>query len=110
MTIHGSKLELEQLKYHENRDNTSIDAPLISESHNFWFDRSIFKFHTFSKIGNQDLSKGVKINSIHDLLKVATLEGLPPWKACQGYKKPQVPSKPKEKGDPLSFAICLDDF
>ena len=33
-TIHESKLELEQLRYHKNRDNAPINAPLTSESHN----------------------------------------------------------------------------
>ena len=46
-TIHGSKSELERLRYHENWDKTLIDAPLTSRSHNFWFDRWIFEFHTF---------------------------------------------------------------
>ena len=46
-TIHGSKSELERLRYHENRDNTPFDAPLTSRSHNFWLHRWIFEFHTF---------------------------------------------------------------
>jgi len=108
-TIHGSKSELERPRYHENQDNTPIDAPLTSESHNFWSDRWIFKFQTFSKTGNQDLSKSVKINPIHNLLKVATLKGLStalqgpsPQKACQGYKRPQAPLRPKKKETPLA--------
>ena len=35
MTIHGSKSELERLRYQESRDNTSIDAPPTFGSHNF---------------------------------------------------------------------------
>ena len=111
-TIHGSKSELERPRYHENQDNTPIDAPLTSESHNFWSDHWIFKFQTFSKIGSQDLSKSVKINLIHNLLKVATLKGLSmslqgpsPRKACQGYKRPQAPLRPKKKETPL--ATCF---
>ena len=46
-TIHGSKLKLEQLRYHKNRNDALIDAPQTSESHNFWFDHCIFEFHTF---------------------------------------------------------------
>ena len=98
MAIHGLKSELEWPRYHENRDYAPIDAPQTSESHNFWSDRWIFKIHTFSKIGSQNLSKGIKINPIHGLLKVAALEGLPvalqgrlPRKVCQGYKRPQAP-------------------
>ena len=34
-TIHGSKSELERPRYHENRDDAPIDAPLTFESHNF---------------------------------------------------------------------------
>ena len=84
MTIHGSKSKLEQSKYHKNRDNALIDAPLTSESHNFWSDRWIFKFHTFSEMGSYVISRGVKINPIQDLLKAGPL----PHKACWGYKKP----------------------
>ena len=39
MTIHGSKLELKRLRYHENWVNASINAPLTSWSHNFWSNR-----------------------------------------------------------------------
>ena len=95
MAIHGLKSELQWPRYHENWDNASIDAPLTSESHNFWSNRWIFKIHTFSKTGSQNLSRGVKINPIHGLLKVAALEGLVvalqgqlPRKVCQGYKRP----------------------
>ena len=86
MTIHESKLELERPRYHENRDDALIDAPQTSESHNFWFDRWIFEFHTFSDIGSQDLSKSVKINPIRGTLRLATLEGPPPQSSCRGYK------------------------
>ena len=51
-TNHRLKSELEWPKYHENRDNTLIDAPLTFKSHNFWSDRWIFKFHTFSQMGS----------------------------------------------------------
>ena len=87
-TIHGSKSKLERPRYHENRVNTSIDALLTSESHNFWSDRWIFKFHTFSETGSQDLSKGAKINPVQGLLKVEALEGPSPRKSCWGYKRP----------------------
>ena len=96
ITIHGSKSKLERPRYHENRDNTLIDAPLTSVSYNFWSDHWIFKFHIFLKTGSQDLSKGVKINPIQDHLEVAALEPLP-RNPCRGYKRPQAPSKPKNK-------------
>ena len=103
MAIHGLKSELEWLRYHENRDNAPIDAPQTSEIHNFWSDRWIFKIHTFSKTGIQNISKGIKINPIHGLLKVAALEGLSvalqgrlPLKVCQGYKRPQAPFRLEE--------------
>ena len=103
MAIHGLKSELEWPRYHENRDNAPIDAPQTCESHNFWSDRWIFKIHTFSKTGSQNLSKGIKINPIHGLLKVAALEGLSvalqgrlPLKVCQGYKRPQAPFRLEE--------------
>ena len=35
MTIHGLKLELERLRYHENQGGVLIDAPQTSDSHNF---------------------------------------------------------------------------
>ena len=74
MAIHGLKLELEWLRYHENRDNAPIDAPQTSEIHNFWSDRWIFKIHTFSKTRSQDISKGVKINPIKGSFKGRHLE------------------------------------
>ena len=36
--VHWSKSELEGLRYHENRDDALIDAPLTFKSHNFWSD------------------------------------------------------------------------
>ena len=96
-TIHGLKSKLERPRYHKNQDNTSIDALLTSESHNFWYDRWIFKIHTFSKTGSQNLSRNVKINPIHGLLKVAALEGLSPWKSCRVIKGPRHPSDQKKK-------------
>ena len=89
-TIHGSKLELERLRYHENWVNAPIDAPLTSRSHNFWFDCWIFEFHTFLETRSQDISRGVKINLIRDHLKMVA-------KARRGYKSPQVPSKKKKQ-------------
>ena len=73
--IHGLKSEIERSRYHKNRDDASIDALLTSEGHNFWSDHWIFKFHTFSETGSQYLSKGVKINPILGLLRLATLKG-----------------------------------
>ena len=91
MTVHGSKSELEWSRCHENRDNSPIDAPLTSRSHNFWSDRWISKFHNFSKTGSQDLSKGFKINLIHGLLKVVALKGPPPQNSCRVIKSPRHP-------------------
>ena len=62
-TVHGLKSELEQPRYHENWDDALIDALQTSESHNFWSDRWIFKFHTFSELGSQDLSRGTHIHT-----------------------------------------------
>ena len=59
-TVHELKSELVWLRYHKNRDDTPINAMLTSKSHNFWSDRWIFKFHTFSGAGIQNLSKGIK--------------------------------------------------
>ena len=84
--VHGLKLELEWPRYHENLDDASIDAPLTSESHNFWSDRWIFKIDTFSKTGSQNISNGVKINPIRGLLRLAVFEGSSPWKTRRGYK------------------------
>ena len=107
MTIQGSKSELEQLRYHKNRDNAPIDAPLTSESHNFWSDRWIFKIHTFSKTGSQDPSKHVKINPIRGVLRLAALEGPLPQTLCRGYKKPQAAFKQRGITFFLSFNLCL---
>ena len=82
-TIHGSKSKLERPRFHENWDNVPINALLTSGSHNFWSDRWIFKFHTFSETGSQDLSKGPKINPVQGLLKVEALEGPSPRKGQQ---------------------------
>ena len=117
MIFHGPKLELKQSRCHKNQDNASIDAPLTSKNHNFWSDRWIFMIQTFSETRSQGLSRNVKINLIHNLLKVATLKGLSmslqgpsPRKACQGYKRPQAPLRPKKKETPLATAFCLDEF
>ena len=67
--FHGSKLELQQPIYHENRNDAPIVAPQTFESHNFWSDHWIFEFHTFLETENQDLSKGVKISLIRWLLR-----------------------------------------
>ena len=64
MTIHGSKSELERLRYHENWKDALIDAPQNSKSHNFWSDCWIFEFHTFLENENQDISNKVKISPI----------------------------------------------
>ena len=77
MTIHGSKSEFKRSRYHKNRVNASIDAPLTFQSHNFWSDRCIFEFHPFLETENQDLSNGVKINPIRGLLTPAVLEEPP---------------------------------
>ena len=95
--IHRSKVELERLRYHENWVNAPIDAPLTSQSHRFWFDRWIFKFHTFLEIGSQNLFRGVKINLIRDHLKVVGLEGPLPCNSCWGYKRLQTPPNQKKK-------------
>ena len=99
-TVHGSKLELERSRCHKNRDNTTIDAPLNSGSHNFWSDRWIFQFHTFLETGSEDLFKSIKINPIRDHLKVAAFQEPLPRNLCQGYKKPRHPLDP---GDHFFF-------
>ena len=43
------------------------------------------------------MSRGVNINLIQDLLKVAALEGSPPRSSCWGYKRPQAPLDQKEE-------------
>ena len=97
---------LERPRYHENRDHIPINAPLTSECHNFWSDRWISKIHTFSEIGSQDLSRGVKINSIRGLLRVAALKRPQPRKSCCGYKRPQAPSRKKKKKKKPSLILC----
>ena len=109
-TIHGSKSMLDWSRYHENRDNASINAHLTSKSHNFRSDRWIFKIHTFLEIGSQDLSRGSKIKPVWGGLKVAALEGPPPRKSCWGYKKPQAHTKKKKKKISLVLVLCLDVF
>ena len=107
MTIHGSKSELEWLRYHENRDDASIDASVTSESQNFWSDCWISKFHTFSEIGSQDFSRGFRISPISGLLKLAVLEGPSPRNACRGYKYPQAPLRLRRKTFLWFFALFL---
>ena len=80
-TVHRSKSKLERPRYHKNRDDAPTDAPLTSESHNFWTDRWIFKFHTFSETESQKLAKGIKINLIKGGWR--PLKGRqPPYKGC----------------------------
>ena len=62
--VHGLKLELEQSRYHKNRNDALIDALQTSEGHNFLSDHLIFEFHTILETENQDLSKRVKISLI----------------------------------------------
>ena len=103
-TVHGSKLELERSRCHKNRDNTTIDAPLNSGSHNFWSDRWIFQFHTFLETWSEDLFKSIKINPITDHLKVAAFQEPLPRNLCQGYKKPR---HPLDRGDHFFFFLVL---
>ena len=105
-TTHGSKSELEQPRYLENRVNASIDAPLTSRSHNFWSNYWFFKFHTFLETASQDLYKSVKINPNWEHLKVAALQGPPPHKACWGYKRLQAPPDQKRKKKKDFLAAC----
>ena len=99
VTTHELKLELERPRYHENRVNALIDAPLTSRSHNFWSDRWIIKFHTFLETGSQDIFRVVKINPVWEASQVAALQGSSPRKACWGYKRPQAPPNQKKKKD-----------
>ena len=106
-TIYGSKSELERPRYHENWVNALINASLTFGSHNFWSDHWIFKFHTMLETRSQDNSRGVKINLIQGHLKMASLEGPSPRKACRGYKRPWAPPKP-EKIIFLGLDLFLD--
>ena len=88
--------------------NALIDAPLTSQSHNFCSDLWIFEFHTFLETGSQDLSRGVKIKHFWGASQVAALQGVPPHKACRGYKRPQAPpekKKKKKKEERLSWVL-----
>ena len=107
MTIHRSKSELRQQRYHKNRDNTPINAPLTSKSHNFWSNYWIFKIHTFLETVSQDISRGIKIKPIGGLLKVAAIEGSPPLNLCQGYKKPQASFRLEGDHFLLGFSLYL---
>ena len=104
MTIHGSKLELEQPRYHKNRVNAPIDAPLTSRSHNFWSNRWIFEFHTFLETENQDLSRGTQI---HTFLR---LEADGPWRVATLKNAPRAinsPKHPTDREDTLFFEIRI---
>ena len=74
MNIHGSKSKLERPRYLENWDDAPIDAPQTLESHNFWSDRWIFRFHAFSELGSQYISRGTHIHTFWGLLKGCRLE------------------------------------
>ena len=114
MTIHGSKLELEWPRYHENRVNAPIDARLTSGSHNFWSDCWTFKFHTFLETRSQNISRGFKIKPVRGGLQVAAFQGLlraPPCNPCRGYKRPKAPLVQKKKKKTfLGLALYLDVF
>ena len=98
MTIHGSKSELELLRYHENRDNAPIDAPLTSESHNFRSDRWNSRSIPFSKL---------KVKTFPDQTHLRKFEGggPSPHNLCQGNKRPQAPLKKKKKRSP--WLLCF---
>ena len=83
------KFSFQRLFMGRNRDDAPIDAPLTFESHNFWSNRWIFKIHSFSETGSQNLFRGVKINPFLGLLRLAVLEGLPPQNACPGTPQTQ---------------------
>ena len=101
-TIHGSKSELEWPIYHENRNDALIDAPLTFESHNFWSDRWIFKIHTFSEIGSQNISTGIKTYPIRGLLRPAAL-GL---KMCaRAINSRMHPLRQKKRRHFLGFSL-----
>ena len=105
-TVHGLKSELDWPRYHENWDDTPIDAPQTSESHNFWFDRWIFRFHTFSELGSQDISRGTQIHTFWGPLKGCLLEILP-W----GYISPRhAPDQRPHFFWVLFFALFLYTF
>ena len=108
MTIHGSKLKLEWLRYHENRDDALIDAPLTSESHNFWSNRWIFKFHTFSETGSQNLSKGVNINLIRGSWRLRPYKGRRLEVHARAINSPGTPQTWKDFF--LSFCSLLGIF
>ena len=94
MTIHGSKSELERLRYHENWDDALINAPQTSESHNFRSNHWIFKIHTFSETRSQNLSRPV------------ALEGPSPLKTRLGlYIAPNTPQIGRRHSF-LKFAFC----
>ena len=57
----------------------------------------IFKIHIFSETGNQNLSRGVKINPIHGVLEVAAIRLERRAKAIKG---PRHPSDKKKRGLP----------
>ena len=103
MTLHGSKSELERLRYHENWDDALINAPQTSESHNFRSDHWIFKIHTFSETRSQNISRGVKINPNHGLLEVAALQGRRLKKHAKAIKSPKHPSNQKKE---VSLGSC----
>ena len=66
MTIHGSKLELKQLKYPENRAKRISTLP----EDNFWFDHWISNLFSVQETRHLEIYKDTKVNSIR------VLEGL----------------------------------
>ena len=70
----------------------------------------IFKFHTFLETRSQDISRGFKFKPIWGASQVAALQGVPPCKACQGYKRPQAPPGQEKEENFLGPALYLDIF
>ena len=99
-TIHGSRLQLEWLRYHENCVNVLIDAPLTSESHNFW----PLEFQVPYLFGNR---KSRSFQGFQHQPDLRPFKNGGPRKACWGYNRPQVPSDPKKKKKDFSGFVSL---
>ena len=70
MTIHGSKLELKQLKYPENRAKRISTLP----EDNFWFDHWISNLFSVQETRHLEIYKDTKVNSItHPKLEKAKI-------------------------------------
>ena len=92
-----------KLGWHTDRCTANFRKPYLLS------DRWIFKFHTFSEIGSQDLSKSFKINPIRGSWVWWPSKGRRLEKRVGAINSPSLPTN-QERPLFWVFALCLENF